>query len=105
MVDMFADVYKASFESLENFSEFTKTLMFVTKPETKLVDENYIGTKKTHELLSLYHSQLKDPDITKKEKKERCTSILNELEKDNDVIDMFKSFSLNLKVGDLKQIH
>ena len=95
---------RASFESLKNYDEFIKTLMFVTKPETKLIKENSIGTKKTHELLSAYHSLLKYPDITKKEKKKRCTSILEEFENDKDVMNLFKKLSLDLKVGDLKQL-
>jgi len=95
---------RSSFKSLKNYDEFIETLMFVAKPETKLIKENSIGTKKTHELLSAYHSLLKNPDITKKEKKKRCTSILEEFENDKDVMNLFEKLSLDLKVGDLKQL-
>ena len=95
---------KASFKSLKDYNEFMKTLMFVTKPETRLVNENLVGTEKTHKLLSIYHSHLKNTDITKKEKKEGCNSILQKLEGDDDIKRLFERVASDLKVGDLKQL-
>jgi hypothetical protein len=95
---------KESFKSLQDHREFVKTLLFVTKPETKLINENSVGTEKTHELISSYHSIFKNINLTKKEKKKSCNSILKQLDNDKDIIMLFRRLSLDLKVGEIKEL-
>lgn len=92
---------RESFVHLKNRNEFIDTLTFVAKTNLHFLKDKPKGTQTTHKLLSQYHAILEDPEIPKKEKKNRCSTILEDLESDKHVNALFEELTSNFNIGDL----
>jgi hypothetical protein len=89
-----------TFDTLKDNDEFLSVLTSIARSE-KLTEAFEKGFQITFKLLSQYCGIFKDNEISKKDRKEGCLSILRQLEENDEVKILFDKLSWCLSRGDV----